>query len=302
MRLSNGNNDDLMEQQKIAQIQLGKELDKEEEYWREKANVHWHAEGDMNTKYFHRLAKINHTSKPITSIREGENTLTDPEQIARHITNHFQNLFSSNFVMQDLQVDNLTKGVIPKLISDEMNNMITMLPSSDEIHKVVTSMNRNGAPGPDEFGGTFYQTYWNIVKDDVINAVLEFFTNDWLLPNFNANSIVLIPKILDAETIGHYRPITLANFKFKIISKILADRLASIMNNIISVEQRGFIQGRNIRDCICVTSEAINQLHNKSFAGNLAFKVDTSKAFDTLEWNFLLKVLNKFGFNDKFCS
>jgi len=74
------------------------------------------------------------------------------------------------------------------------------------------------------------------------------------------------------------------------------------MKNIISPEQRGFIRGRNIKDGICVTSKAINHLHQKTFAGNLAFKVDISKAFDTLEWNFLLKVLSSFGFNNKFCS
>jgi len=74
------------------------------------------------------------------------------------------------------------------------------------------------------------------------------------------------------------------------------------MKTIISSEQRGFIQGRNTRDCICVTSEAINHLHQKAFAGNLAFKVDISKAFDTLDWKFLLKVLHKFGFNNRFCS
>lgn len=106
----------------------------------------------------------------------------------------------------------------------------------------------------------------------------------------------------DVITVSQFRPIALANFKFKVISKILADRLAPIMKNIISAEQRGFIQGRNIRDCIFVTSEAINQLYNKTFAGNLAFKVDMAKAFDTLEWSFLMKVLNRFGFNDRFCS
>lgn len=61
-----------------------------------------------------------------------------------------------------------------------------------------------------------------------------FFTKDWILPNFNANTIILIPKVPDASSVGQYRPIALANFKFKIISKILADRLAPIMNNIIS--------------------------------------------------------------------
>ena len=124
----------------------------------------------------------------------------------------------------------------------------------------------------------------------MINDDLEFFTKDWLLPNFNSNTIVLIPKVPNAVSITQYRPIPLANFKFKIISKILADMLASIMKNIISTQQRGFIQGRNIRYCICVALEAIDQLHNKSFAGNLAFKEDISKAFDTLEWKFLLRV------------
>ena len=68
------------------------------------------------------------------------------------------------------------------------------------------------------------------MKIEVINVVLEFFTKDWILPNFNENNIILIPKVPDAINVGHYKPIALANFKFNIISKILADRLAPIMN------------------------------------------------------------------------
>jgi len=149
---------------------------------------------------------------------------------------------------------------------------------------------------------SFFQTYWDIISIDVIKAVLEFFTNSWLLPNFNANTLILIPKIPNADTIDKYRPITLANFKFKIISKVLADRLAKIMPGIVSDEQMGFIQGRNIKDCICMASEAINLLHNKSYGGNLAIKIDISKAFDTLDWKFLLSVLKGFGFNETFCK
>jgi hypothetical protein len=83
--------------------------------------------------------------------------------------------------------------------------------------------------------------------------------------------------------IDQYRPIAMANFKFKIISKIIADRLANILHSLISEEQMGFIQDRNIKDCICIASEAVNLLHNKAFGGNLALKIDISKAFDTLE-------------------
>jgi hypothetical protein len=94
----------------------------------------------------------------------------------------------------------------------------------------------------------------------------------------------------------------MANFKFKVISKIIADMLAKIMPNIISEEQMGFIHDRNIKDCLCIAFEAANLLHNKAFGGNLALKIDISKAFDTLEWPFLLKVLSCYGFNDLFCN
>jgi len=95
----NGINDVVMEHQKLTQIQLEQALVIEEEFWKEKANVTWHSEGDRNTKYFHRLSKIKHTSKLITTIKDGDNMLSDPEQITTHITNHFHNLFSTNSVV-----------------------------------------------------------------------------------------------------------------------------------------------------------------------------------------------------------
>lgn len=75
----------------------------------------------------------------------------------------------------------------------------------------------------------------------------------------------------------------MANFKFKIISKVIADRLATIMPTVVSEEQMGFIHQRNIRDCLCIASEATNLLHNKTFGGNLALKIDITKAFDSLD-------------------
>jgi len=121
------------------------------------------------------------------------------------------------------------------------------------------------------------------MKEDVINAVLQFFTTGWMLPSYNTNIIVMIPKALNADTVNQFRPIPLANFMFKNVSKILADILAIIMPRLISHEHKGFIRGRNIKDCICTTYEAINLLHKKAFGGNITFKIDISKAFDTLD-------------------
>ena len=112
----------------------------------------------------------------------------------------------------------------------------------------------------------------------------------------NSNVVSLIPKIQGAESIKDYRPIVVANFKFKIISKILADRLALVAARIISPNQYGFVQGRQIQDCINIAFEAINMLSKKVRGDNVAYKVDIHKAFDTLSWKFLLLVLTHFGF------
>lgn len=121
--------------------------------------------------------------------------------------------------------------------------------------------------------------------------MLQFFRTGWLLPNFNANSVIIISKVKDTNSIDKLWLIALVNSKFKIISKILDDRFSSIMPSLISKKQHGFIHGCSIRDCTCLTSEVVNVLENKNHGGNLALKIDTSKAFNTLNWEFLSQVL-----------
>jgi len=141
----------------------------------------------------------------------------------------------------------------------------------------VFSLNGDGAPGPDGFGGHFYQTFWDIVGDDVVNSVQEFFLNGMLPSNINSNMIVLILKIQGAKSMGDYRPIALANFQFKFVTKIVADRLASITSRIISIEQRGFVRDCNISYCVILASEAINSLDKKQYSGNIALKLTSPR-------------------------
>jgi len=108
----------------------------------------------------------------------------------------------------------------------------------------------------------------------------------------NANVVSLIPKIDGTTSIKDFRPIVVTNFKFKIIPKILVNKLVSIIARIVSPNQNGFIKGQHIKDCIGITSEAINMISKKILGGNVAFKIDNSKAFDTLSWDFLIQVLN----------
>lgn len=147
---------------------------------------------------------------------------------------------------------------------------------------------------------SFYRTYWEIIKKEVSDAVVQFFSTGWLPQGFNSNVLVLIPKTDNTNSLDMFPPIALSHFKFKIISKIIATRLATIMPQLVSREQRGFIKGRKIKDCIALACEEFNLLDYKSWCGNVALKVDIMKAFDTLNWLFLLKILKQFSLNNKF--
>lgn len=165
--------DNMLQQQKMAQIHLDRVLDRQETFWKQKAKTKWHIQGDRNTNYFHILAKIKTKTNLISAIKVDETVISDPEQIANHITDHYHNLFTTNMVF--LQDSSLVDDVIPNLIDDQANNLLTMLPSEEEIKAALFDMNNDSSPGPDGFGAHFYQTYWQIVKKEVVNVILEFF-------------------------------------------------------------------------------------------------------------------------------
>lgn len=131
-----------------------------------------------------------------------------------------------------------------------------------------------------------------------VRRFCNFFSSGWILPSYHSNIIMLIPKSKNVDSLDQFRPVALANFKFKII----ADMLASLILYLISQQQCDFIKGKNIKDYIFLTSDAINLLDSKAWCGNIALKVDITKAFDTLSWTFPLKVLHQFGFNTTFCQ
>ncbi|GAU50362.1 hypothetical protein TSUD_409350 [Trifolium subterraneum] len=163
---------------------------------------------------------------------------------------------------------------IPSLVSPEDNNSLIAVPSDSEIKIAVFDMNGNGAPGPDRFGGHFYQQFWDIVAFNVIYTVQSFFLTGNLPLRLNSNILILIPKTPETDRIENFHPIALANS----------------------------VADRHIADCVIIASEAINVLSKKSYAGNIALKIDIRKAFDMLDWNFLLSVLKLFVFSDTFFS
>jgi len=197
-------------------------------------------------------------------ITDGDTVLVTPEAIENHILDYFSNIFGNHNACMP---NSLISEVILSLVTTDDNFFLTNLPLALEIKTAVFDLNDDGPPGLDGYGGHFYQFFWDIIEHDVVMSVQHFFQTCSLLSNLNSNTIILIPKVKGATSMGDFWPIALANFQFKIITKILADRLASITSRIISPNQQGFIRDKHISDCVILASEAINVLDRKQFGG-----------------------------------
>jgi hypothetical protein len=155
------------------------------------------------------------------------------------------------------------------------------------------------APDPDGFHCIFFKQYWHIVGDDIFKMVQSAFQTCYFDPEISNTLIALIPKIDPPTTYKDFRPISLCNIVYKIITKVLVHRLRLILTNIIGPYQSSFLPGRGTSDNSIVLQEIIHYMkRSKRKKGFVAFKLDLEKAFDNVNWDFLSIFLHDFGFPD----
>ena len=142
------------------------------------------------------------------------------------------------------------------------------------------------APSPDGMPPLFFQHFWPKVGEEVIRTVLDFLNLGIVPPNFNETHVVLIPKCKEPKEIIDFRPISLCNVVYKIDSKAIANRMKKILPSIISDTQSAFLHGRLITDNVLVAFETMRHISQKKTGkiGEMALKLDMSKAYDRVEW------------------
>ncbi|GJU92745.1 putative RNA-directed DNA polymerase, eukaryota, reverse transcriptase zinc-binding domain protein [Tanacetum coccineum] len=171
----------------------------------------------------------------------------------------------------------------------------------DEIKEAIWDCSSSKAPGPDGYTFAFVKKLWGTIHKDLHEFVDYFFTYSTMPHGANSSFFTLIPKVNNPTCITDFRPISLIGIHYKIIVKILANRLAKVIDKIISKEQSAFIVGRQILDGPLILTEIIEwyKIRKKKL---LIFKVDFEKAFDSISWKFLDHILVKLGFGQKWCS
>lgn len=153
----------------------------------------WLKKGDCNTFFFHSLQKVKKTQCAISSLKVDGMVTNDKLTIKNHMLNYYMNLFTEDSA--DLNIDfNIIEDIIPCSVSLEDNQNLTTISSLEEVKYVVFALDPSNSLGPNDFIGLFFQTFWDIIHNDMTLAIQSFFMNDTITLCLNSNFMGLIPK------------------------------------------------------------------------------------------------------------
>ena len=178
-----------------------------------------------------------------------------------------------------------------------MAHSLTQPYTEEEVRVALFNMHPSKSLSPDGMSLFFFQKYWHIVGHDVTLAVLSVLHSGKCLKKMNFTNIIFIPKNNDPQYITEFRTISLSNVVSRIISKVLANQIKSILPDVISNAQSAFIPNRLITDNTIVAFEMLHHVRSrrKGKTGHMAVKLDISKAYDRMEWEFLRRIILKIG-------
>nr|GEX76094.1 RNA-directed DNA polymerase, eukaryota [Tanacetum cinerariifolium] len=173
-----------------------------------------------------------------------------------------------------------------RLSPDQMEELDKSI-NTDEIRVAVWDCGENNSPGPDGYTFEFFRRFWNLIGPDFCSAVLCFFDHGFFLRGCNSSFIALIPKVTDTKFVTDFWPVSLIGSVYKVVTKILANRLAMVISDLVSNTQSAFIAGRQIHDGPFILNEVLAGCKRKKKQA-IIFKVDFAKAYDSVRWDFLL--------------
>jgi hypothetical protein len=269
-----------------------RQLHHKESLLKQKSRVKWVKEGDSNSKFFHESIKSRRRRNHMVALKDGDNWIQGVEEVKDFVKDFFENNFSeSRFDRPNLN------GIQFQSLSVEDNIMLLSPFNIEEVKEVIWCSDGSKCPGPDGFNFKFLKVCWDIIKNDIMAFLHEFFGNAFLPKAFTASFLTLIPKKDHPQALSDYRPICLVSCMYKILSKILAGRLKLVLGKLISKVQSAFLPNRQILDGVLVINELID-LAKRRKDKCLLFKVDFERAYDTVNWDFLDYMMVRMGFAD----
>ena len=290
LNLNDSNKDELVNLQKELENIRNEKMNGY--FIRSRAN--WIDNGEKITKYFCNLEKQHIASKFIPFIeKEDGSRIFDQKKILEEAKSYYEKLYSeqehitdeNSELTFDLQNCDITK------LNETQKNMIEGLLQYNEVAQTLKNMNNDKSPGIDGFSTNFYKVFWGKIGHFVVRALNYAFIENSFSHNINLGTIVCIPKeTKPRQFLKNLRPITLLNVLYKLASSSIANRIKSILNQLISKEQTGFLKGRFIGENTRLVYDIMQYCEERNIPG-LLMLIDFEKAFDSISFRFIEKTL-----------
>ncbi|KAJ9536659.1 LOW QUALITY PROTEIN: hypothetical protein OSB04_un000132 [Centaurea solstitialis] len=261
----------------------------ENEALRQRAKVHWLREGDSNTRFFHNVVRERRHINQVRSVCTSEGVFVYDEDVPSAFIDHLKGYMGS--------CDDSVDPVIP---TDCFQNRLSLADALFMIRPILDSEIRDAMfqIGKDKaLVLMFFKAAWEVIGSDITIAIHNFFYRGHLAKELNHTLICLLPKTPNATSVTDFRPISCCSVLYKCISKITVNRMKSCLDGLVDRSQSAFIPGRRIVDNILMAHELVIGYHLNTGKPRCAFKIDLRKAYDMVDWRFLINMLEGFGFH-----
>ena len=210
-----------MNKEHLLRFKLSRLEDQYDLFWKQRAHAHWLKNSDRNTGFFHAYASERRRVNAIKKLkRDGGGVVENEEELGPFIANHYKSLFVSSAGI----INNELLQHVPQSVTTEMNDMLIQPFSEKEVKEALDSIGDLKAPGPDGMPAVFYKKFWHVVGEKIQQEVVGVLNGGNILEGWNETTIVLIPKVKNPERISEFRPMSLCNVLYKLISQVLANR------------------------------------------------------------------------------
>jgi len=224
---------------------------------------------------------------------------SNPQVLKSHVVSYFTDLFNRTAETSPAQ---FISSVHPKI--DDTDHEALISPATfHEVKRALFSMKGIKSPGPDGIHAIFYKENWQTVSRSFLNFINSALDSGSVPTTLLEAHMILIPKEQNPDSINKFRPITLLNVAYKVLTKLIVNRSRPLLKDLVGPFQTSFIPGRSTSDNIVLTQEAVNSMSKmRGSKGAMILKLDLHKAFDSIDWSFLREVLHHFNFPQKLIS
>ena len=256
------------------------------------------------TNFFCNLEKYNYTSKIVSKLETNDGKIiTDQFDILNETKRFYEDLYASkDSQLEDIDLFELFRNTdIKRLNKDESDSLEGPI-TYREVSLILKAMSNNRSPGSDGFTAEFFKIFWKKMGHFVVRSINYGFSKGELSITQREGIITCIPKDnKPRHFVKNFRPISLLNCVYKIASGVIAARIKSTLQKLIHSDQTGFIAGRYIGENTRLIYDIMQYTEENNIPG-LLLSVDFEKAFDSVSWPFIYKVMEFFGFGNSIIS